>query len=637
MTVTNTLTITPATLKLPVLSTANYSAILGTTPYTYSVFSGGGSTGCNTTLNGAITNATNPITVASTAGCPDRGVIYIESEQVCFSGKTATTFTGTAFAGTTVIRGCNGTTAAAHANGVAVNLARSVYTAPSTTGSATVRVTDNLGATSDSAVTIIKPVSLTMGHSFVCALYNEGSVKCWGENIYGQAGIGTATNIGDLGTEVGGANAFVNLGTGRTATKIVSGQQHVCAFLDNTTVKCWGYNAYGQLGQGNTSNVGNVSANDVANLSPINFGAKTPSDIWAFGYQTCVRYTDNTAVCWGLNTRGQSGQGSLTNITSPPATALNFGSSRYPTKMVGTASATCALLNDSSVQCWGENSTNGQLGNGTNTDLTAPSGTSINLGVGRTAVDLAGSASSGTSTTTEGHFCAALDDGTVKCWGIGNRGQVGDNLANTNNNTPVVTGTIGFNVSKIHTGREYSCAETSTGYFKCWGRNTRGQHLMGNTTQRDTPNYCRTTLTGAHTAVVTTITVGATTSCPSTNGKILIGTEIICYTGLTGTTFTGATRGCDGTTAAAYGGGNGVVGVMNFGTGVLKSVFDIAGSRSGCIISSSDRIKCWGNSLNAAGNAISGLFLYFTTSTATSIYIGDSTAELGDGLPFLNH
>lgn len=103
ITTTNTLTITPATLKIPVYSTMNYSAILGTAPYSFSVFSGSGTVGCKTSLSAAAITT--------------------------------------------------------------VNLVKTVYTAPATTGSATVRVTDAGAATSDSAVTIIKPTDLVMGYA----------------------------------------------------------------------------------------------------------------------------------------------------------------------------------------------------------------------------------------------------------------------------------------------------------------------------------------------------------------------------------------------------------------------------------------------------------------------------------------
>ncbi len=637
ITVVSVLTITPATIKIPVFSTMNFTATLGTTPYTYSVPVGSGTVGCTTTLNGALTAATNPITVLSTAGCPTSGIILVESEKICYSGLTATTFTGTAFGGTTVLRGCNGTTAAAHLTGLPVNLNQTVYTAPSAIGSETVRVTDNVASTSNSAVTVIKPTSISLGLAFACAIYNSGDLKCWGENTNGQLGIGSTSNIGDLGSEVGGANAFVNLGAGRTATQVTTGNHHTCALLDNSTVKCWGMNTYGQLGIGSTVN----------STSPalVSFGAKTPNNIWAIGYNTCASFTDNTATCWGYNLYGQTGNGNTTTpVNAPPAAMLNFGASRYPTKMVATNNAICALLNDATVQCWGDNnlSTAGQLGDGSGVDKTSPSQTSINLGAGRTAVDIAGEISSMTTTTSEGNFCAALDDGTVVCWGRNSTGQFG-NGTTTVSGTPTASAAIGFPVSKIYGGYRLTCVKSTVGnYVRCWGRNTEGQLLIGSTTSQSSAatSLCKTTVTGAHTAGVTTITVGSTTNCTSTNGKVLIGTEAICYTGLTATTFTGVTRGCGGTTAAAYVGGEAVIGVVNFGTTVAVSQMAVGG-KNGCIITgggsaNNDRIKCWGYSHNAAASASSGILLYHTTLTTTSS-IGDAVGELGDNIPFVNH
>ena len=180
ITIVNTLTIIPLTLKLPVYSTRIYTAILGTTPFTYAVTSGAGAVGCNTNLNGALTNAMTTITVISTTGCPRNGVILVENEQICYTGLTATAFIGTAFGGGGVVRGCNGTVAAAHVTALPVNLNQTIHTAPATIGSGSVRVTDILAATSDSTITYIKPVEIASGYSFICALYNEGSVKCWG-------------------------------------------------------------------------------------------------------------------------------------------------------------------------------------------------------------------------------------------------------------------------------------------------------------------------------------------------------------------------------------------------------------------------------------------------------------------------
>ena len=472
ITIVSVLTIIPTILKLPVYSTMNYSAILGAPNYTYTVPVGTGTVGCVSTLNGAHTNAVTTITVINTTGCPSQGVIYVEAETICYTGITATTFTG-------ATRGCDTTTAAAHATGITYNLNRKVYTAPSGTGSGTVRVTDTIATSSDSTVTHVKPVDIKVGYAFGCVLFNDGSVKCWGENNGGQLGVGSAASVGDLETELGGANQFVNLGVGRTATKIATGWYHTCALLDNSTVKCWGQNTYGQLGQNNFISVGVSSANDVANISAINFGARVPNDIWSFAYTSCAKFTDNSSVCWGLNTSGQLGQGTTTNIDPPPATGINYGVGRYATKLVGGPEFTCAILDDATVKCWGLN-TNGQLGYNDTTQRTSPAAGAINLGVGRTATDLT-AASNANAATYSGHACAVLDNGTVACWGRGSNGQLGDNTS-TQRNAPTQTTALGFTASKIWSARRVTCVKSTINTVKCWGQNTTGQCNAGNTT-----------------------------------------------------------------------------------------------------------------------------------------------------------
>src|SRR5690606_33747543 len=79
---------------------------------------------------------------------------------------------------------------------------------------------------------------------FTCALLDDGSVKCWGENESGQLGIGDAEHRGDQPGEMGGALPTVDLGTGRTAVAVEAGDFHACAILDDGTVKCWGQNDY---------------------------------------------------------------------------------------------------------------------------------------------------------------------------------------------------------------------------------------------------------------------------------------------------------------------------------------------------------------------------------------------------------
>ena len=97
--------------------------------------------------------------------------------------------------------------------------------------------------------------AIATGQNHTCALLDNASVKCWGYNAQGQLGIDSTTTTGYSSGEMASLSA-VNLGTGRTATAIAAGHLHTCALLDNASVKCWGYNNYGQLGIDSTTTTG---------------------------------------------------------------------------------------------------------------------------------------------------------------------------------------------------------------------------------------------------------------------------------------------------------------------------------------------------------------------------------------------
>ena len=90
----------------------------------------------------------------------------------------------------------------------------------------------------------------------VCALLDNGSVKCWGWNSVGQLGLGDTDNRGDSGAEMGDSLGIVPLGAGRSTLSITAAWDHSCALLDNDTIKCWGNNAEGELGQGDANSRG---------------------------------------------------------------------------------------------------------------------------------------------------------------------------------------------------------------------------------------------------------------------------------------------------------------------------------------------------------------------------------------------
>ena len=107
--------------------------------------------------------------------------------------------------------------------------------------------TGTTGTTSAQTATSIR---LATGGDHTCALLGNGAVKCWGFSNYGQLGYGDTDNRGDGAGEMGDNLPAIDLGTGRTATQISAGFYHTCALLDDATTKCWGDNGYGQLGYG---------------------------------------------------------------------------------------------------------------------------------------------------------------------------------------------------------------------------------------------------------------------------------------------------------------------------------------------------------------------------------------------------
>ena len=218
----------------------------------------------------------------------------------------------------------------------------------------------------------INATSISAGGSQTCAMDNSsGIVKCWGKGDY--VGLGDSINRGDGANEMGSNLAFVELGTGRTATVISLGYDHTCAILDNASVKCWGKGAYGQLGQGNNDNLGD-GANEMGdNLTIVDLGTgRTATAIASGGSHTCAQLDNDSVKCWGEGTQGRLGYGNSNNLgdganeMGDNLTAIDLGTGRTATAIASGTLHTCALLDNASVKCWGSNN-GGQLGQG-NTD-----------------------------------------------------------------------------------------------------------------------------------------------------------------------------------------------------------------------------------------------------------------------------
>jgi alpha-tubulin suppressor-like RCC1 family protein len=338
-------------------------------------------------------------------------------------------------------------------------------------------------------------LQLAASDSHACARLDDGSVKCWGFNGQGGLGLGDSQNRGDGPGEMGATLPAVDLGPGRTALQLTAGDSHTCATLDDGSVKCWGFNSFGQLGLGDTQQRGDGPGEMGATLPAVDLGpGRTAVQLTSGNGHTCARLDDGSVKCWGLNSQGQLGLGDTQNRGDGPGEmgatlpAVDLGPGRTALQLTGGDRHTCARLDDGSVKCWGLNNL-GQLGLGDTQSrgdgpgemgATLPA---VDLGPGRTALQLTGG---------DRHTCARLDDGSVKCWGLNNFGQLG--LGDTQNRgdgpgemgatLPTVDLGPGRTALQLTAGAEHTCARLDDGSVKCWGRNSVGQLGLGDTESR---------------------------------------------------------------------------------------------------------------------------------------------------------
>jgi len=137
------------------------------------------------------------------------------------------------------------------------------------------------------------------GH--VCAILDSSELKCWGDNEYGQLGVGDNQD-----SEPAPDLPPVDLGQGRTAVQVGAGRYHTCAVLDDASVKCWGRNDYGQLGLGDTSDRGDAAGEMGDNLGAVSLGTdRFAIAVVAGAYHSCAVLDDGSLKCWGYNAYGQ--------------------------------------------------------------------------------------------------------------------------------------------------------------------------------------------------------------------------------------------------------------------------------------------------------------------------------------------
>ncbi len=351
---------------------------------------------------------------------------------------------------------------------------------------------------SDTIPAVISAEGISSGANHTCVVTNAGGVNCWGNNEHGQLGDGTMVNssvpvaVKDLRgvaalaagwshtcalTDAGavwcwGYNQNGELGNGKTADSslpvpvsgLTSGvasigtrEDHTCAVLMGGAVRCWGYNEFGQLGDGTRT----------SRSVPVDVQGLTGRSIQVVAgmNHTCVLAEGGGAQCWGDNQSGQLGYGQEAKLRLTPVDVLGLLSGVIA--LTAANDQTCALTTGGAASCWGNNKY-GQLGDGTSDTRYGP-------------VPIEG-LEQGTARIAMGwnHACAVLGRGEVKCWGWNYYGQLGDETRATQTR-PVSVRRLMEDALDVAIGWAHTCAVTTAGGVKCWGRNDFGQLGDGTT------------------------------------------------------------------------------------------------------------------------------------------------------------
>ena len=274
------------------------------------------------------------------------------------------------------------------------------------------------------------------GHA--CALTTLDSVYCWGDNSIGRVGNGNSGNID--------GPSLVNLGIGRYATELSVGASHSCALLDNGYVSCWGSAANGVLGTGYSH--GFVTSPVNVSIIPIGL---TVRNISVGLYHTCAIMGDYSVFCWGKQSY----------IASNSGERYFFPANNPPVSIYSGFDFSCVILQNGSLNCWGENG-KGNLGINSTVDKNTPQ--YVDLGMGLTVKSL----------SIDHEFsCAILSDNSLNCWGLNANFQLatGDS---TNRLYPTkIEVPKGRIVKNVKVGVHHTCVLFIDSSIDCFGSNYR--------------------------------------------------------------------------------------------------------------------------------------------------------------------
>jgi len=342
----------------------------------------------------------------------------------------------------------------------------------------------------------VDAVSVAIGgdesNGFACAVTSQGLTACWGRNDFGELGDGAMTaTLSPVAT------------TGdpllETATMAISASPEgpfACA-LARGQVECWGAGGSGQLGNDQQVYAQNQAV-PVSLPTGIDFVG-----VSAGGLSACALSMAGGVYCWGDNSYGEIGDGTVSTEGGPVKTPVSV-----PTLASGVTAVSvgldyaCALLTGGTVDCWGDNSL-GQLG--TTTASATPTPTPV-PGI------------SGATSLSAGWFstCVTTSAGSIYCWGYGEDCELGDNACQSSTAPVRVQMDPGFVVgaTKVAVGYNSACAIVSGGAW-CWGSDG-----IGNSTISSLYSAPYAVPVTGLAMGVTDIAVGHTSACAIASGTL---------------------------------------------------------------------------------------------------------------------
>ncbi|HEX4337348.1 MAG TPA: hypothetical protein VH062_15635 [Polyangiaceae bacterium] len=338
---------------------------------------------------------------------------------------------------------------------------------------------------------------ISAGSDQTCARKKDGSLWCWGSDNLGELGNGEAMGYSLVPVEVAAL--------GHTVADVIAGEGRTCARKTDGTLWCWGMNVFGAVGDGTTGGI-TCGGSDVCRASPTQVVGSIGKGTVGFGlgnWATCAYGSDTSLWCWGLDAWGQLGVAPTGKACGPQqacepspveVTALGKG----VVQVAGGESQTCALLQNGTAWCWGNlQSSGGPQGTYSPTEI-AKVATFVRIaagpdhecalddkgsmwcwtwGAGPQRVDALGTSVAELGAGGPSTSCARTTDGAVYCWSGTASGHIGDE-PDAGTNPPQLVDALPHRAIELSVGGGYSghdCALLVDGSVWCWGRNDFGQ------------------------------------------------------------------------------------------------------------------------------------------------------------------